>query len=329
MPILEILGATLPFVASGINSALNFGAQQQNQQIMAQTARENVDKTIRANREMAEYQYNKNLEQWRRENQYNTPAEQMLRLKAAGLNPMLAYGVGNQAGASPSYQAPQQNYAYQPVLKPDINLNAGVMQQSIAAYQDLQLKKSQIDNVKANTDATKQQTANSAIQGALLAIESLYKERKEAAGTSEQETRASFAARKEVAELILKSLQSASTAQQTEQSASLFPYDLAFKRGSIAQQSASTREILERLKAYPAQREKLAAEIQNIAASTSQTSEKTKSERLQQILLDKEALLKQYQIWLRQHNTYEGDTPWGKGTRDFSIFVKWLTNKFN
>lgn len=52
-------------------------------------------------------QYQKNLEQWNRENEYNAPKAQMQRLRDAGLNPNLVYGNGNNtagtAASSPSY----------------------------------------------------------------------------------------------------------------------------------------------------------------------------------------------------------------------------------
>lgn len=52
-------------------------------------------------------QYQKNLEQWNRENEYNAPKAQMERLRDAGLNPNLVYGNGNNtagtAASSPSY----------------------------------------------------------------------------------------------------------------------------------------------------------------------------------------------------------------------------------
>jgi len=80
-------------------------------------SRENTDKTILANKEMAEYAYRKDQEQWNRANAYNTPSSQMQRYKEAGLNPNMIYGsgtasAGNTATALPKYQAPRQEYNY-------------------------------------------------------------------------------------------------------------------------------------------------------------------------------------------------------------------------
>ena len=45
-------------------------------------------------------QYKRALEQWERENAYNSPTAQMERFKAAGLNPDLIYGQQNTAGSA-------------------------------------------------------------------------------------------------------------------------------------------------------------------------------------------------------------------------------------
>lgn len=63
----------------------------------------------KGNMELAKYQYDLNMEQWNRENEYNSPASQMARYKAAGLNPNLIYGQQNTSAASPQYQAPSLN----------------------------------------------------------------------------------------------------------------------------------------------------------------------------------------------------------------------------
>lgn len=65
--------------------------------------------TNKANMELAKYQYEKNLEMWNRNNEYNNPQNQMARLKAAGLNPNLVYGqgsVGNASSTPPQFEAP-------------------------------------------------------------------------------------------------------------------------------------------------------------------------------------------------------------------------------
>lgn len=104
----------------------------------------NVDKTIAANRELAEYQYNKDVEMWNRKNQYDSPQMQMERLKAAGLNPHLVYGNGATAtsGTMPQYNAPRVDYNYKPPVD---------IQSTLQAYQNAELMDAQIDNVRQDT----------------------------------------------------------------------------------------------------------------------------------------------------------------------------------
>ena len=53
------------------------------------------------NLNLAKLQNQWNIDQWNRENAYNSPASQMARYKAAGLNPDLIYGQPNLSAASP------------------------------------------------------------------------------------------------------------------------------------------------------------------------------------------------------------------------------------
>lgn len=67
----------------------------QEQQIAAEKRQFDYQKSL------ADYSYQKNLEQWNAENAYNSPLAQMQRYRAAGLNANLAMGEQNLAGASP------------------------------------------------------------------------------------------------------------------------------------------------------------------------------------------------------------------------------------
>lgn len=126
MPIGAIIGALGGLLQSNMN---------------AKVQRENTDKTIAANKALSEYQYQKDLEMWNKGNTYNSPMEQMRRLKAAGLNPNMVYGSGNATGMSagqlPKYNAPTVDYNYLPPVDiPSI----------IAQFQDFRMKSAQIRN---------------------------------------------------------------------------------------------------------------------------------------------------------------------------------------
>lgn len=68
------------------------------------------NRTNRKNRQLAEYQYSKDVEMWEKNNEYNSPKSQMERYQQAGLNPNLVYGspaVSGNATSMPSYDAPE------------------------------------------------------------------------------------------------------------------------------------------------------------------------------------------------------------------------------
>lgn len=122
-----------------------------------------------ANKELAEYQYSKDLEMWNRQNAYNTPSAQMQRFQDAGLNKNLIYGQGSPGNAQqlPKYQAPTVDY--------ETDLGVGKLPEYINQFQDVRNKKATEDNIKANTELSKQRAQNDAIKNAILAIDSKRK----------------------------------------------------------------------------------------------------------------------------------------------------------
>lgn len=128
--------------------------------------RQNVKDTIGANKEQAELAYQRELEAWNRNNDYNSPANQMARLKSAGLNPNLAYqgassGGGNSAAQMPKYNAPTLQYNRQPYVD---------LPQLINMYQNFRMRQAQVDNVKAQTENTQVRTTNESLQSGILGL---------------------------------------------------------------------------------------------------------------------------------------------------------------
>lgn len=109
-----------------------------------------------ANMKLAEYQYQKNLEQWYRQNEYNLPVNQMARLRSAGINPVMAFSggqvSGNVANSSPDYQAPQL-HPYQ-VDSSGLSDIGQMYIQARTADKQLQLMESQVhlNETKAATE---------------------------------------------------------------------------------------------------------------------------------------------------------------------------------
>jgi len=109
------------------------------------------------NRRQAEVAYGRDVDMWNRQstwnremwdlqNEYNMPANQMDRLRKAGLNPNLMYGNGAAGGQAaqiqqatmPKYQSARANYSYVPAQVPQI----------LGMYQDFKLKNAQMDLLK-------------------------------------------------------------------------------------------------------------------------------------------------------------------------------------
>lgn len=85
-------------IAGNIASNMNINNQVSQQKIENQKNRD-------WNLNLARQQNRWNIEQWNRENAYNSPSAQMARFKAAGLNPDLMYGQQNLSAASPEMTA--------------------------------------------------------------------------------------------------------------------------------------------------------------------------------------------------------------------------------
>lgn len=113
--------------------------------IGANSAKKAQNRANQANIELAKMQNDWAIAQWERENEYNTPENQMQRLKDAGINPNMAYANGNLSNISaqsPTIQRAQVN----PYLG-----DAQNMQSTIQNMLQLMQLKSVIENTKADT----------------------------------------------------------------------------------------------------------------------------------------------------------------------------------
>jgi hypothetical protein len=122
-----------------------------------------VRRQLKANKELAQYQFDLNRQQWQAENEYNSPKAQMQRLKEAGLNPNLVYGNGSVSGntttAGPRFESPEAG-------KNDRWNFANMASQAITMYQDMQQRQANIDLTRAQEEATRQNAALTAINKA-------------------------------------------------------------------------------------------------------------------------------------------------------------------
>ena len=130
-----------------IGSAINglFGNYQVDKQLDAQ--RNENEAAFRRNKELAAIQNQYNIDQWNRENAYNTPTAQMKRLADAGLNPNLMYGQGNTGNAA---QLSGSLSAGSPAVPTDMS-PMGRKVSVIGSALDAEMKRAQIRNIDADT----------------------------------------------------------------------------------------------------------------------------------------------------------------------------------
>lgn len=98
-----------------------------------------------------------NLDDWHRQNQYNSPVQQMARLKEAGLNPALMYGKSGGTGQSTSLPNKTEQSTG---IVPDFNTGLG--------YAELELMRSNIEANKSTSNLNALKGATEAENTALV-----------------------------------------------------------------------------------------------------------------------------------------------------------------
>lgn len=108
---------------------------------------------LQANKELANYSFQLNKSQVDNQNAYNSPEQQMQRLKDAGLNPALMYGNGVTASATGNQSETAKHTAPQ-ASKVDY-INSKMLElQMLKMYQDVRLSQAQVESVDlANENA--------------------------------------------------------------------------------------------------------------------------------------------------------------------------------
>lgn len=99
------------------------------------------------NRKAAKQQYDYQMAMWNANNAYNTPAEQMKRLREAGLNPNLVYGGGSATHTATMASAPK--------VEPG---RIGVNADTILKYQQSEIFNQELANLKAQGEKLNTET---------------------------------------------------------------------------------------------------------------------------------------------------------------------------
>ena len=159
------LGGLLSGLAGAGLSALGSAGQRKHDRRMAHAQGMfnlgMAEKENEWNKENWERQKSFAIDMWNRQNQYNSPAEQMKRFQEAGLNPHLIYGQGSSGNASTAPQATLANAAE--VKGYDRHQSQNIMKgfehfgSTFAQFRNLNTQR---DLVQAQADKERQLTQN-------------------------------------------------------------------------------------------------------------------------------------------------------------------------
>lgn len=227
---------------------------------------------------MYERQRKDSIEFWNMQNAYNDPSQQMARLRNAGLNPHLIYGSGSGgAGTAGPIDVPTpQSVNFK---EPRFEGNDSIMP-TLLGSADLRIKAAQADNLEAQNDVIRQDAV----------LRRWQAEREGFNLDFEKELRdVSADARRE-------------SLRQTRTST-----DLMINRDAreAALNASNIKEAAERMLNMAEQRKGMPLERGRIRADTDRIRENIK-------LMEKDGLLKKFEIELRQQGINPNDPLWAR-----------------
>lgn len=115
-----------------------------------------ADKQLQVNQALQDQAYKQNLEMWNYENEYNSPTQQMARLRAAGLNPNLVYGGGNVSGLTTSGAPQAQAATY---TAPTMGRPESPRERTFNRIMDAMSRYQQVENQQLTNEFTRQRIA--------------------------------------------------------------------------------------------------------------------------------------------------------------------------
>lgn len=146
MGLLASIGSALSTKAgvAGLQGAMDFG----------QAMWQNVQ-----NKKAATKAYDREIALWNMNNEYNTPAMQVQRLKDAGLNPALVYGTGSSVATGVSKGAAHAPQAATP-SRPNVDFLS-----AMSMGQDIKMKQAQTANIEKQNEIITQKLDNLKTEG--------------------------------------------------------------------------------------------------------------------------------------------------------------------
>lgn len=160
----EATSGIMNMIGSIITAQKNYQSQVETNLSNLQINRE----TNQANKDLSELAYRQNIEQWQRENAYNTPSATMQRFKDAGLNPNLAYSQKNDAASSPTMSYIPQKAAHLDAPKLDLSAVMAAISQIGSSIDSIMESQSKSELIKNNIDMQKELLSQLREKGQIL-----------------------------------------------------------------------------------------------------------------------------------------------------------------
>lgn len=269
----------------GLNALISGGAGLLGGALNAWSQANQNKKSEQFSREMFALQNQTNLQNWRMQNEYNSPQAQMKRFQEAGLNPNLMYGQGNSGPAPSVPTADVQNPQFRSPEWGNAISSGGLGY--INAIYDLDIKQAQIDNLKAQNSVIHQDALLKAAQTGYT-------------GTNDQRARFGLDFETE-----MRGVSADARREQLRQTKTSTDVLLNRDAREAALNSSSVMEAAERMLTMREQRRGFSLDRSNKAASTAQI-------RKQIELMDKDGLTKDLDNALRKKGINPQDPMWAR-----------------
>nr|WAE43842.1 MAG: DNA pilot protein [Microviridae sp.] len=141
---LSTIAGAIPVVGSVVSGLINNANTNSNNA---------ANRAFQAEQQQQQNNYNTNM--WMMQNDYNSPANQMARDKAAGLNPNLVYGTADNSVATAAPMSVHNSYVAQPKQPVDYG---SALANGVRAFNDTRIGSAQTNNLQAQTTNTDQDT---------------------------------------------------------------------------------------------------------------------------------------------------------------------------
>lgn len=221
-------------------------------------------------------QYRDNIAFWDKQNEYNTPANQMQRFKDAGLNPNLIYGQGNAGNAAP---IPTPDVTPVQFREPDIRPNIDGMS-ALLGQADLRIKAAQADNLETQNAVIRQDAVLRGFQAERAGFD---------LGFERNLTDVSADARRES----LRKLKIENDVLINRDAR-----EAAMNASNVSEAAQRMLTMIEQRKGMPLERGRVRADTDRIRSTIS--------------LLEKDGTLKDFEIALRQQGINPNDPLWAR-----------------